>query len=220
MAASNTVTLYAVIIALFGFALASVAIWSRRELRMRLVAVVLSVAMVPIVWFVFAQLPGKPDDMSADEFRKQYRCATIIPVDVRQNAPIYLLAKKKRAHESEYLIIAWNMRLANSLQKSMRVARLNGRGSIVYGSASCATDEDDDADGNGGERKGKKGKGKAGKGRSGNGQGNPQAQQPGSSGQEQGGGDGFIFYPDPVPPMPEKNYGPLYEGPIQVPEHT
>jgi hypothetical protein len=207
MAATHTVTLYAVIIALLCFALGSLVAWSRRELRMRLVAVGLAVAMVPVVWFVFAQLPGKPDDMSAEEFREKYRCATIIPVDVRQNAPTYLIAKKKRAREPEYLVIAWNMRLATSLQQSMRVAKINGKGTIIYGGTSCRNgDGDGDEDGN--SKKGKKGQGRT----------PPRAHQPGSSGQEQTPEDGFIFYPDPVPPIPEKNYGPLYEGPIEMPE--
>jgi hypothetical protein len=194
MAATHTVTLYAVIIALFVFALGSLVVWSRRELRMRLLGVGLSVATVPVIWFVFTQLPGKPDDMSVEEFREKYRCTTIIPVDVRQNAPIYLLAKKKHARESEYLVIAWNMRLANSLQKSMRVQKLNRRGSIIYGASACLSQN--------------------GKGRP----GSQRGRQPGSSGQEQDGGDDFTFYPDPVPPVPEKNYGPLYEGPIEMPE--
>jgi hypothetical protein len=209
MAATHTVTLYAVFITLFGFALGSLVIWSRRELRYRLLGFGLSLAMAPIVWFVFAQLPGKPDDMSAEEFREKYRCATIMPIDVRQNASIYLLAKKKRAREPEYLAIAWNMRLATSLQKSMRIAKINGKGTIIYGGASCRNgDGDGDEDGNGKDKKGKQGQGRT----------PPRAHQPGSSGLEQIPEDGFIFYPDPVPPMPEKNYGPLYEGPIEMPE--
>jgi hypothetical protein len=210
MAATHTVTLYAVVIALLCFALGSLVAWSRRELRMRLLGVGLSVVTVPVVWFVFSQLPGKPDDMSAEEFREKYRCATIIPVDVRQNAPIYLLAKKKRVSEPEYLAIAWNMRLASSLQKSMRAAKINGKGTIIYGGASCRNgDGDGGEDGNGKGKKGKKGQGRT----------PPRAHQPGSSGQEQIPGEGFIFYPDPVPPMPEKNYGPLYEGPIEMLPH-
>jgi hypothetical protein len=141
--------------------------------------------------------------MSAKEFRAKYRCATIMPIEVKQNAPIYLLAKKRGARESEYLVITWNMRLATSLQKSQRVAKLNPNGTIIYGPISC---KDEAGSGNG------KGKGKGGKGK------HPQGNRPGSSGQEQNGEDGFIFYPEPVPPMPEKNYGPLFEGPIVMPE--
>jgi hypothetical protein len=200
MAATHTVTLYAVIIALFCFALASVAIWSRRELRIRLVAVGLAVAMVPVIWFVFSQLPGKPDDITAEEFREKYQCATIIPIKVDYQAPIYLLAKTKYAREPKYLVIAWNMRLAKSLQESMRVAKVNDRGSIIYGRASCINDK---------KRK---------DGRLPEGSGDDQRRLPGGSGVEQEGEDGFIFAPDPVPPLPEKNYGPLYEGPIEMPQ--
>ena len=207
MDATSTVTLYAVILALCSFGLASVAIWSRRELRMRLIALGLGVAMAPVAWFAFSELPGKPSGMSAEDFREKYRCATIYPVEdsIMQGVGLYILAKKKDAREPEYLFVAWNMRLAASLQKSMRVAKINRKGSIIYGAASCR-EEDGDADGTG---KGKKGKGK-GKGKG--------PQLPGSSGQEEDGGDGFTFYPDPVPPLPEKNYGPLFEGPIQMPE--
>lgn len=214
MAATHTVTLYAVIVALLCFALGFLVVWSRRELRMRLLGIGLSVGMVPVIWFAFSQLPGKPNSMSADEFREKYRCTTIIPVALRENSPIYLLAKKKRAREPEYISITWNRLLATSLQQSMRAAQLNGKGSIVYARASCADDEEDGEEGGTGKGKGK---GKKGKGKPGNGQG-AQGRLPGSSGQEQNGGDDFTFYPDPVPSMPEKNYGPTYEGPLVMPE--
>lgn len=205
MAASHTVTLYAVIIVLLTGALGSLVVWSRRELRMRLLGVALSVAMMPVIWFVFAQLPGEPDDISAKEFRENYRCSVITGVQLEQNAPIYLLAQKEDALKPTYLVIEWDMRFAASLQKSMRVAKLNGRGSIIYAASACG-DEADGEGGGKGRKKGKKGKGPA--------------RQPGTSGQEQEGGDDFTFYPDPVPPMPEKNYGPLYEGPLVMPERS
>jgi len=210
MASTSGVTLYAVIFAIFAFALAFVAIWSRRDLRMRLVAVGLSIAMVPIAWFVFSQLPGKPSGVSAEEFRESYQCARVLHAQIRERVGILMLAQKEHAREPEFIFVSWNMRLASSLQKSMRVAKVNGKGTIIYGRAACKnSDEDDDGNGNG------KGKGK--KGKRGKGNGLPGIQQPGSSGQEQGGSDDFTFYPDPVPPMPEKNYGPLYEGPIEMP---
>lgn len=212
MAATHTVTLYAVILGLLCFSLGTLVIWSRRELRMRLLGIVLAIATVPVAWYVFSQLPGKPNDLSADEFREKYRCAMITPIEVKQNAPIYLLAKKKRMREPEYLVIEWNMRLATSLQKSIRAAKLNGKGSIVYGRASCAEEEDGEDGGSGkGKGKGKKGKGKP--------KGQGQGRLPGSSGQVQDGTeDDFTFYPDPVPPLPEKNYGPTYESPLEMPE--
>lgn len=201
---TTTITLYAVLVALLGFALASLAIWSGRKLRTRLFALLIAMVAAPVFWFAFSQLPGKPDSISVTDFREQYRCARITPVKIVERVGIFVLAEKAHAKEPEYLVVSWNMRLASSLQKSMRVAKLNGAGSIVYGSASCRED-DEDGDGNGkGKKKGKKG--------------NPRLQQPGSSGQEPDGEDGFTFYPDPVPPMPEKNYGPLYEGPIVMPE--
>ena len=54
------------------------------------------------------------------------------------------------------------------------------------------------------EGRGKKGQGKA--------------VEPGSSGLEQISGDEFTFYPDPVPPNPEKDHSPTYETPITMPE--
>lgn len=202
--ATHTLILYAALVAILAIALASIAIWSRRELHMRLIALGLSLSMATVGWLAFAQLPGRPSDMTAEQFREKYRCATITPISIVQGTGIFMLVKKPQSHESEYLFVSWNMRLASSLQKSMRVAKLNGAGWIVYGSASCNSgDGDEDADGT-------KGKGKKGK---------PGLKRPGDSGAEQEGGDGFTFYPDPVPPMPEKNYGPLFEGPIVMPEH-
>ncbi len=214
---SNSVILYAFIVALVGFALASIAVWSRRDVRMRLVALALSLIGAPVMWFAFSQLPGKPDGISTVDFRENYRCATIMPYpEIRKDNGIYMLVKKKKQRDAEYLHVEWNLKLASSLQKSVRVAQMNGKGAIIYGSASCKDDEDGE-DGQG------KGKGK-GKGKKGKGAGSaaprpapPGVQRPGSSGQENGGDEEFNFYPDPVPPQAEKNYE-SNETPLVMPE--
>lgn len=208
MTADNTVTFYTVIVMLLIFALAFIVIWSRRELHMRLVAVAIALALVPIIWSVFAQLPGKPHEMSAKMFRANYRCTMITPVELEQNQPILLLAQKEDALRPEYLVIAWDRDLAISLQKSMREAKRASSGSIIYGGTACIGEEDADSGGGKEGKKGKKGKGKGGKGKRGNGDGSSGKRQPGNSGQERVGADDFTFYPDPVPPMPEKDYGP------------
>lgn len=201
MESVNTVNLYAVIVTVLCFALGSIAIYSRRELRMRTLAVVLATAMAPAVWFVFSELPGKPDSITAEEFRENYRCTTVIPVDIRELVGMLMLLKKEHEPVPKYVFVSWNMRLASSLQKSMRVAKVNGKGSIIYGASSCGEEEE-------GDGKGKEGKGK---------KRIAPPKMPGSSGQENDGPEDFTFYPDPVPPNPEKNYGPLYEGPIELP---
>lgn len=204
---SNSVILYALIVALVGFALASIAVWSRRDVRMRLTALALSLIGAPVMWFAFSQLPGKPDGISTEDFRASYRCATILPYpEIRKNEGIFMLVKRKKERDAEYLHVEWNLKLATSLQKSVRVAQVNGKGSIIYGQASCKDDEE----GEEGQGKGK-GKGKKGKGKGAAGTGSPRAlhpgvQRPGSSGQENSGDEEFNFYPDPVPPQAEKNY--------------
>lgn len=194
MEITDNVTRYAVIIALLGFALAFVAVRSRRELRMRLVALLLAAVMIPVAWFAFAQLPGTPKTMSADEFRGGYRCAAVLSTDIRERIGILMLVQRRGITAPEYILVSWNMRLASSLQHSLRVARENGAGKILYGGRMCA------------------GKGMMRDAEA------PPARLPGTSGEEHSGGDDFVFYPDPVTPMPEKNYGPLYEGLIVMPE--
>ncbi len=197
----NTVTLYAVIVALCCIALASITMWSRRELRMRIIALCIAIVMTPVVWFAFSEFPGTPASLAAEQFREQYRCSTVTPIEIRERVGMLMLVKKEGERVPKYVFVSWNMRLAKSLQKSMRVAKVNGKGSIIYGASSCGSDEE----GNG------KGKGK-GKKRT------PPPKLPGSSGQEEDTPDDFNFYADPVPPNPEKNYGPLFEGPIVIPE--
>lgn len=215
---SNSVILYAFIVALVGFALASIAVWSRRDVRMRLAALALSLIGAPVIWFAFAQLPGKPDGISTEDFRANYRCATILPYpEIRKQDGLYMLIKKKKQRDAEYLHVEWNLKLASSLQKSVRVAQMNGKGSIIYGSASCKDDEDGE-DGQGkGKGKGKKGKGKGAAGAAGSRHPTPGIQRPGSSGQENSGDEEFNFYPDPVPPQEEKNYE-SNETPLVMPE--
>ncbi len=215
---SNSVILYAFIVALVGFALASIAIWSRRDVRMRLAALALALIGAPVMWFAFSQLPGKPDGVSTTDFRANYRCATILPYpEIRKQDGIYMLVRKNRERDAEYLHVEWNLKLASSLQKSIAVAKMNGKGSIIYGQASCKDDEEGEEGQGKGKGKGKKGKGK---GKAGAGSPRPQlpgVQRPGSSGQENSGDEEFNFYPDPVPPQAEKNYEST-DTPLVMPE--
>lgn len=195
----TTVTLYALMVTLLALALASAAIWSRREFRWRMFITVIALLLASFAFYAFMRLPGKPDAMSIKEFRENYRCSTIVHAEIKERVGFLMLAKKKQERHSEYIFVSWEMRLASSLQRSQKIAKLNGKGTIVYGPASCR-DKDEDGKGNG-----KKGNGK---------KGGPPLRLPGGSGQERVEGDGFTFYPEPVPPMPEKNYGPVYESPV------
>ena len=182
---SNSVILYALIVSLVGFALASIAIWSRRDVRMRLTAIVLALVAAPVAWYAFSELPGKPDGISTDDFRADYHCATILPYpDIQEEIGLFMLVKKKNKREPEYLFVEWNLKLASSLQKSVRDATTKGQGSIVYGGESCKDD------GEAGEKGKSKGQGKSEKVKD----------------QAQEGENDFNFYPTPAPPMPEKNY--------------
>ncbi len=201
---TNSVILYAFIVALIGFALASIAIWSRRDVRMRFAALALALIGAPVMWFAFSQLPGKPDGISTKDFRANYRCATILPYpEIRKNKGIFMLVKKKKERDAEYLHVEWNLKLASSLQKSIAIAKMNGNGSIIYGASSCKDEDGEEADG---KSKGKKGKSKGSGGAASPRPSTPGVQRPGSSGQENSGDEEFNFYPDPVPPQAEKNY--------------
>lgn len=202
--AANTVTFYAILMAVVLLSLGSIVIGSRRDMRMRLVAVTLTILGVVLAAFAFEQLPGKPDGITTEAFRKNYRCATVRLYPVfEKSRGIFMVVRKEDADEDEYLFIEWNAKLAAALQKSTEMAKLNGsKGTIVYGGKSCEEEGDGEEGTVKGKRKGKgKGKGKGG----GKGKGKAaQVQRPGSSGLEQEGREEFNFYPDPVPPMPEK----------------
>ncbi len=189
---------YSVTLVVLALALGGLSIYSRREWRLRTLNLVLSVAVVVVGSLAFAELPGKPRGIVIDEFREHYHCAKILHGDIDEKVGIRLLVKKKNAREAEYVFVEWNMRLAKSLQEGQRFEALNKKkGAIVYGGKTCFASESS----GGGHAKKKA------------------LQLPGSSGgdDEGGGEDGFSFHADPVTPTPEKNYGPLYEGPITPP---
>ena len=156
MAITNTVMLYAVIVSLLGFALVSLAIWSRRELRMRLVAVALAIVMAPTMWFAFSEFPGQHRAMSADKFRKEYLCATIAYSEIRDKKGILMLAKHDDDKDNLYIFVSWDLKLVGALQKAKRVAAVNRKGTIVYGGASCSGDGEEEGEGRKGKGKKKK----------------------------------------------------------------
>jgi hypothetical protein len=206
MATTNSIVLfYAVLLALLALSLGVIVIWSRRELRMRLVALVLSVTTLAVGWMAFGDLTGRPKLLSVDDFKKEYFCAAVLHSDIYQNVGMELLMRKEDAKDAKLIFVPWNMKLARSLQRGQRYAKLNDNGTIIYGGKACF-----DEDGDSGNKKGKKGKRKKGT--------QPLRQPGGSSGEVDDGNENFNFYPNPVPPLPEKNYGPLYEAPLQIPD--
>lgn len=214
MAITDSIVLsYAVLVALLVLALGTIVIWSRREFRMRIIALALMVATAVACWVIFTDLPGRTKDITVEEFKDKYWCATVVHEHTEQGKGMYLLIRKKDEKEATYIFVPWNMKLANSLQKGQRIAKLNKSGAIVYGGKSCFSGEDDEEylRDEGGSVEGKPSKQKKSK---------PKVTLPGSSGNDETeiAEDEFHFRPDPVPPTPEKNYGPIYEEPLRMPD--
>lgn len=191
-----TVASYGLAVALLAFALAAIAVWSRRDMRIRYVAVALASVVAYSSWFAFSELPGRPKEFAVAEFKKKYWCTTIVHAEIKRNVGLYLLVREDKAKEAEYIFVQWNMKLATSLQRGMRIAALNSNGSLIYGGKACMN------------KGGKKGNGDRGS----------EITRPGDSGTEGDGSEGeFIFHPRAVPALPEKNYGPTFESPLELP---
>ncbi len=201
---NSAVLIYAVVLALLSLSLGVIVIWSRREWRMRLVALALSVATFVVGWEAFGDLLGRPRPISVDDFKEEYFCAAVLHSDIYQNVGMELLMRKEDAKDTKLVFVPWNMKLARSLQVGQRYAKLNNNGTVIYGGKACLDEDDESSSG----KKGKKGKRKKGT--------QPIRHPGGISGEGGGGNEDFNFYPNPAPPLPEKNYGPLQEAPLRM----
>ncbi len=180
---------YAVILAVMALGLAVITVYSRRTLSLKVTALGLTVGVMVIGYLAFRDLPGRAKYLSIDSFRSGFHCSKVHYVDARERKGITLIVERHASSGREYVELPWNLRLAQSLEKSKRAqADSKRKGAIFYGGKSCQQTFDEGEEG----QEGREGKKKT-----------PRRQL---SGDEQDQEEDFGFHAEPPPPAPEKQY--------------
>jgi hypothetical protein len=99
--------------------LATIAIWSPRRTRIRIVAVVATALFLPIGYIGLIELLSKPKPMSFEWFRSDAEFATVLGVSFEEGTAIYLWLRLEDELKPRYYVLPWRGKLAERLQEAV-----------------------------------------------------------------------------------------------------
>ena len=116
-----------VALALTGAALASVAVWSRRRVLWRAVAVGLLAALVVIGYFSYSMLLSRPKTLSSD--LADVAGARVLSAVLSEDEAIYLWLSIEGT--PRFFALPWDQAAAQRLQSVMRETRRSGHDVVI-----------------------------------------------------------------------------------------
>ncbi len=99
--------------------LATIAIWSPRRTRIRIVAVVATALFLPLGYVELIELLSKPKPMSFEWFRSDAEFATVLGVSFEEGSAIYLWLRLEDELQPRYYVLPWRGKLAERLQEAV-----------------------------------------------------------------------------------------------------
>ncbi len=108
---------------LIALALGVLAVWSRRRLGPRIVAVAVAALFIPVAYGAFSELLSRPKPAYLEWLRAQAEDAQVIAADMQEDVAIYLWLKLAGDTEPRYYVLPWSRPLAEQLQKATREAK-------------------------------------------------------------------------------------------------
>ena len=108
--------------------LATISIWSPRKLWVKVGAVTLAAAFMPLSYASFADLLSKPKPVALEWFHRSMSEATVLSARMQEGEAIYLWLQLPGTAEPRYYKIGWSEDVAKQLQQAMREAEKNQGG--------------------------------------------------------------------------------------------
>jgi len=113
-------------LAILAGVMASISIWSRRRLWIRLTALVVAVLLLPLSYAAFAQLLSRPKPISLEWWFRQADEATVLGSSIQEGEGIYLWLQFSTLDEPRAYMLPWDRKLAEQLQAALRESEENG----------------------------------------------------------------------------------------------
>lgn len=107
-------------------ALASIAIWSPRERKIKLAALTCATLLLPISYFSLDDLLGRPKAINLDTAAKFATEANVLSSVVEEDVAIYLWLKLANVAEPRSFELPWSKQLAIELHKAQQQAEAEG----------------------------------------------------------------------------------------------
>ncbi|MEE9299739.1 MAG: hypothetical protein V3V17_01295 [Alphaproteobacteria bacterium] len=111
--------------------LASIGIWSRRRLWVKLAAVVATMFFIPAAYAGYVGLLSKPKPVEFEWAQRTTEEATVLGATIREGKGIYLWLQMSGLAEPRSYVLPWDIDLAQELQEAMREAQENGSGLMM-----------------------------------------------------------------------------------------
>jgi len=96
--------------------LASIAIWSRRHLWLRITVVVLVAAYAPVVYLGLTEVLSRPKPMEHEWFKSHVDEVTVLSMELIEGEAIYLWLRLPQDGEPKYYSLPWQPLLADRLE--------------------------------------------------------------------------------------------------------
>jgi hypothetical protein len=104
---------------LTGCLLALMAIWSRRNMLVRVVAVITLVALVGLNYSALINLLGLPKPMQYSRFEDFEKESTVLAASIDEGLGIYLWLRHPEVREPRYYKMEWDQEAAIDLKRAM-----------------------------------------------------------------------------------------------------
>jgi len=99
--------------------LATIAIWSPRRTRIRIVAIVVTALFLPLGYVELVELLSKPKPMRFEWFENDAEFATVLGVSFEEGQAIYLWLRLEDELKPRYYVLPWRGKLAERLEEAV-----------------------------------------------------------------------------------------------------
>ncbi len=111
--------------------LASISIWSRRALWIKVVALATTMLLIPTAYAGILDLLSKPKPVHLEWIAGSVEEAMVLSAAIREDEAIYLWLKIDGVGEPRYYVLPWDLGLAEELQEALREAAHNRSGVLM-----------------------------------------------------------------------------------------
>ena len=108
-------------------ALAMLAVWSRRSLAIRVIAVIALTAVLVLEYFALTDLLSRPKPAALELAGEQIDKATVLAASIEEGSAIYLWLRLPNIQQPRYYVMPWEQKSAVELQRAIRESRKTGQ---------------------------------------------------------------------------------------------
>ncbi|MFO1039037.1 MAG: hypothetical protein U1E45_19515 [Geminicoccaceae bacterium] len=108
--------------------LTSIAVWSQRQVRTKVIALFAAAAFVPLGYGGFADLLSRPKPVGFEWWNAQADEATVLGSQMREGEGLYLWLQVAGIDEPRAYRLPWDKKQAQELQDAIEQAQKNGTG--------------------------------------------------------------------------------------------